>query len=237
MGVMEYGDKEPSHLPSTNALRILKHKALKDEQINSDPVITLSILKGASPYNNIIKDISYDKFFVHYWASTEINSYRLYAKNTDVPRISIDATGGVVRRPTLISGRQTSNIFLYQIGVRDPKTSCQFAVGHMLSEKHDHKTISYWLSEWLRSKIPSPKIIITDQSLALMMAVTKAFTQYSYFTKYISVCSSLILNEPGVEIPSVMIRNYFNHIMHLLSSWPEIKNSNIKVFLYALINF
>ncbi|CAI6375455.1 unnamed protein product [Macrosiphum euphorbiae] len=98
MGVMEYGDKEPSHLPSTNALRILKHKALKDEQINSDPVIALSILKGSSPYNNIIRDISYDKFYVHYWASTEINFYRLYAINTDVPRVSIDATGGLVRK-------------------------------------------------------------------------------------------------------------------------------------------
>jgi len=50
-----------------------------------------------------------------------------------------------------------SNIFLYQIGVRDPKTSCQFAVGHILSEKHDHNTISYWLSEWLRSKVPPPQ--------------------------------------------------------------------------------
>ncbi|CAI6375462.1 unnamed protein product [Macrosiphum euphorbiae] len=84
----------------------------------------------------------------------------------------------------------------------------------MLSEKHDHNTILYWLSEWL-SKIPSPKIITTDLSLALMMAVTKSFTQYAYFTKYISVCSSLVLNEPGVEIPSAMIRNDFNHIMHL----------------------
>lgn len=165
-------------------------------------------------------------------APTEINSYRLNAKNTDVQRISIDATGGVVRRPTLISGRQTSNIFLYQIGVRDPKTSCQFAVGHMLSEKHGHNTISYWLSEWLRNKIPSPKIIITDQSLALMMAVTKIFTQYSYFTKYISVYSSFIPIEPGVEIPTVMIRNDFNHIMHLLSSWPEIKNSTNRIQIF-----
>jgi len=64
MVVMEYGDKTPSHLPFTNALRILKYKALKDKQVNSDPVIALSILKGTSPYNNIIKDISYDKLYI-----------------------------------------------------------------------------------------------------------------------------------------------------------------------------
>lgn len=204
-------------------MRILKYKTCKENQLHSYTIMALSILKGTPPFNNFIHDISYDKFFVQYWASTEINSYRIYAKNTDIPKITIDATGGVVKKPILISGRQTSHIFLYQIGVRDAKSGCQFSVGHMLSEKHDHNTISYWLSEWLRTKIPCPKIIITDQSIAFMIAVTKSFTQYTHLTKYISVCSSLILKEPGVELPSAMIRNDFNHGMHLLTTWPEIK--------------
>jgi hypothetical protein len=95
--VMQYGDKEPSHLMSLNAMRILKYKALKKNQSHSDTIMALSILKGTPPYNNIIHDRSYDKFFVHYWVSTEINSYRIYAKNTDIPKITIDATGGVVK--------------------------------------------------------------------------------------------------------------------------------------------
>lgn len=51
------------------------------------------------------------QFFVHYWASTKINSYRLYARNTYVPKISIDATGSILKKPKLISGRQTLIIF------------------------------------------------------------------------------------------------------------------------------
>jgi len=57
---------------------------------------------------------------------TEINSYQLYVKNTTIPRITIDATGGIVKKPILLSGSQTSNIFLYQIGVRDAENGCQF---------------------------------------------------------------------------------------------------------------
>lgn len=62
-----------------------------------------------------------------------------------------------------------------------------------------------------------------------MTAATKAFTQYSKLAKYIDVCSSLIMNKPGTEIPLCMIRNDFNHVMHLISSWPEIKSSPFRV--------
>lgn len=132
-----------------------------------------------SPYNNIlvIRDIGYDRFFVHYWFSTEINSYRLYAKNNRSPTISIDATGSLVQKPTLISGRQTSNIYLYQIGVRDTINQCQYSVGHMLSERHDNNSIAHWLAEWMRNDITPPKVVVTDQSLGLMIAATKTFTQ------------------------------------------------------------
>lgn len=50
-----------------------------------------------SPYNIFIHDIGYNTFFLHYWASTEINSYRNYCKHT-IPKIGIDATGGLVKR-------------------------------------------------------------------------------------------------------------------------------------------
>ncbi|CAI6371955.1 unnamed protein product [Macrosiphum euphorbiae] len=169
----------------------MKYKANKINRIHEHPT-ALSLLKSSLPYNNMIRDIGYDRLFLHYWSSTEINSYRLYAKNHKLPTISIDATGGLVQKPTLISGRQTSNTFLYQIGVRDTKNKYQFSVGHMLSERHDNNSIAYWLTEWLRNDISPPKVIVTDQSLALMIAAVKTFIQYSNLIKYISICSSLI---------------------------------------------
>ena len=201
----------------------------KKNRIHGDPITALSLLKATLPYNDIIRDIGYDRFFVHYWSSTEINSYRLYAKNNRLPTISIDATGGLVQKPISISGSQTSNIFLYQIGVRDTKNKRQFSVGHMLSERHDNNSIAYWLTEWLRNDISPPKVIVTDQSLALMMAAVKTFTQYSNLNKYISICSSLIQKEINIEVPNCMIRNDFNHVMHLLSSWIEYKSVSHRV--------
>lgn len=100
--IMDYGDKEPSH-------------------INENGLVSITLLKGTPPYNNIIREIGYDKFFMHYWTSTEINSYRNYFKTTSIPTISIDATGSVVKKFNLFSGRQTPNIFLYQIAVYDQK--------------------------------------------------------------------------------------------------------------------
>lgn len=181
-------------------------------------MMALSVLKSCSPYNKIINDIGYDRFFVHYWSVTELNMYRLYAKNNNETRITIDATDSVVSPCTLISGRKTSSIFLYQIGVMDHQTQSQFTVAHMLSERHDNNSISYWLTEWIRNKIPLPKIVVTDQSKALMMAVIKSFTQYSSLSKYLSICSSLVLKESDVDIPKCMLRNDFNHTMKLLSS-------------------
>lgn len=92
----------------------------------------------------------------------------------------------------------------------------------MLSERHDNNSIGHWLSEWLRTGVPTPKVIITDQSLALMMGVVKTFTQYSTLSKYLQTCSLLIHKKPS-EIPKCMIRIDFDHVMHIFSSWFDKK--------------
>lgn len=71
--------------------------------------------------------------------------------------------------------------------------------------------------DFLSGDILPPNIVVTDQSLTLMMAATKSFTQYSNLNKYISVYSLLIKHEDIIDIPYYMIKNDL-HIMHLLSS-------------------
>lgn len=90
--LMKYGDSEPSHLPSLNALRVMKYNESKKIRLNEDPILAILLMKGISPYNNIIRDIGYDRFFIHYWATQEVNSYRNYCKKTKISTISIDAT-------------------------------------------------------------------------------------------------------------------------------------------------
>jgi len=70
-----------------------------------------------------------------------------------------------------LSGRKTGNLFLYQIAVMDCIKKSQFTVAHMISERHDNNSITHWLTEWVRSGITTPKVVVLDQSLALMIAV------------------------------------------------------------------
>lgn len=198
--IMKFGQKEPSHIPSSNALRVLKSKSLEKENLNKDPIISLSILKQTNNYNSVLRDIGYDRFFVHNWSNAELNIYRQYVKRNMHSIISIDATGGVVKCPVLISGRKTANIFLYEIVVMVHIVKRQYGVAHMLSERHDTSSISHWLQEWVKDVAPLPKIVVTDQSLALMSAAVKSFSQYSSlevssgsWVKYLTVHTQKIL--------------------------------------------
>ncbi|CAI6375243.1 unnamed protein product [Macrosiphum euphorbiae] len=110
---MEYGDQEPVNIPTLNALRVMKHKVFQKSHIHQDLITALSLLKNTVNYNIIIYNMGYDRFFLHYWTSTEINTYTVYTKKK-IPRITIDATGGLVRK------------FLYDIGIMDYKNKCQF---------------------------------------------------------------------------------------------------------------
>lgn len=58
--LMKSSDNKPNHLPTENALRISKFRAI------DDPVLALCKTKHMHPYLNTIKDIGYDQLFVHY---------------------------------------------------------------------------------------------------------------------------------------------------------------------------
>ncbi len=73
----------------------------------------------------------------------------------------------------------------------------------------------------VKNRCFSTKIIVRDQSKAILIAVTQSFTQYSILTKYVSVHSDLILQK-SADIPNCMIRNV-NHIIHLISTRPPMK--------------
>ncbi len=223
--IMTPGDPEPSTLPSLNALRLIKSHAKQISHLDQDPIMSVVKMKGNAPFNSIIHDVGYDPFFIHYWSVAQLNAYRIYSRSTQVTQVSIDATGNIVRPINLLSGRKTRAIFFYEVAVRDFKKKLQFSVAHMISERHNNTAIAFFLLNWMREDIKPPNICVTDQSLALMMACVRAFTQYGTLNQYISVCSSLLRGERAYEVPLCMIRNDFAHIMHLISAWKEIKDA------------
>lgn len=126
--LMNFGDQEPSNLPNTNALRVAKCKALKEGRHHNDPVLSVCMMKNMHPYLNIIKDIGYDRFFIHYWSAAEMNVYKQYIKEKKCSIISIDATGSLVKKPLLLSNRKTKQILLYEIAIVDNEINA-FTIG------------------------------------------------------------------------------------------------------------
>lgn len=230
--MMKFGEHQPSHLPSDNALRLMKSHESKKPFPHDDPVLSLAQLKAVPPYNEAIRDIGLDGFFVHYWSKTELSCYRMATRQNKFLTGSIDATGSVVHRIQLPSNEKSHHIFLYEVVVQDKKNCTNYAVCHMLSSRHNSNAINYWLQEWIRSDIEkSPASVITDSSMALTHAVCRTFTQYSSIWEYINVCACFLLS-PKTQpsnvrtLPTCFIRNDFNHTMHTLLGWNEIKTAS-----------
>jgi len=87
-----------------------------------------------------------------------------------VPKISFDATSGCCKRLKRYNNSVSGNIFLYE-GVMELNNRT-FTALSMLSEQHDNISISVWLKRWLRCNVKPPKVVISDQSLALMSGLT-----------------------------------------------------------------
>lgn len=177
-------------------------------------------MKDNSPVSTSIHGIGLDKFFVHFWSPLQLQMYRQCHKELSTPTISFDATGGCCRK---IQRDKSGPIFLYE-GVMQLKNR-SFTALSMLSEEHDNLSILVWLKRWLRCNVKPPKVVISDQSLALMSGLVQAFTQYSSLDRYLSACFSMVIKNEDVEIPLCYIRNDVNHFIHLVTQWGPIKNS------------
>jgi len=83
-----------------------------------------------------IHDIGIDKFFIHFWSNLQLQIYKKYYNESNVPTISFDATGGCCKRLKRYNNSPSGNIFLYE-GVMDLNNRT-FTALSMLSEKHDN---------------------------------------------------------------------------------------------------
>lgn len=217
------GDAVPAQIPNLGALGVAKHRALVSNRLHSDPIVAVRKMKYLGEFSNTIHDIGSDKTFVHFWSNLQLQIYREYSRKERIITVSFDATGGCVRKIKRNENIRSGPIFLYE-GVMsiDQHT---FTVMSMLSERHDTLSISIWLNRWLRCGVKSPKIVICDQSLALMSALTQTFTQYKSLEQYLQVCFSIVVLKKEEELPTCFIRNDVNHFVHLISQWKEVKDS------------
>lgn len=153
----------------------------------------------------------------------QLQIYKECYSKVSIPCISFDATGGCCKRIKRPEGNQSNHLFLYE-GIMniDSKT---FTVLSMISEQHDTLSIYIWSTRWLRCGIKAPKMVISDQSLAIMPALVQSFTQYKSLQEYLEVCFKFAVNknENKNKIPSCYIRNDINHFFSLIAKWNPLK--------------
>lgn len=106
----------------------------------------------------------------------------------------------------------------------------------MLSERHDNNSIYYWLIEWIRDGAPCPKQVVTDMSLALMVAVVRAFTQYNNLKNYISACFKLLKYDEE-DLPTCFVRCDVAHVIKLVTTWKPLQlvDKRVKDFIIRSI--
>lgn len=111
---MTDGNIVSPNVPKMSTLRTVKSRMLAKQRVDKNPIQSLYKLKYSGNYSDRIHDIGLDRFFVHYWSSTQIKIYNNYIKALgNQSQISIDATGGVVKKFIRPNGEWS--ILLYDI--------------------------------------------------------------------------------------------------------------------------
>lgn len=221
------GDHEPAILPSGNCLRTLKCKHLINNRRHKDVLTSLAIMKNENEYKNIVHDIGYDPFFVHYNCAEQVHIYRSYSCTTENPKLVIDATGSVVKNFSKLGMVKTKSLFLYEALVYDRQKNQNFTVTNMISESHCNIAISNWLLKWSSTNIKKPKETVCDNSVALLSAIVKSFTQYSSLQDYVKVCANLLTNEiteTSYLVPRCFVRIDVANFIKICSKWTPIKS-------------
>lgn len=181
-------------------------------------------MKHNGEHSTSIHDIGFDKFFIHFWSNLQLKIYKEVCINNKIPTISFDATGSCCKKIKKIGQNHSGPIYLYEGTMKIKNQS--FTALSMLSEQHDNVSISLWLKRWLRSTtVTPPKVVISDQSLALMSALVQSFTQYNSLEKYLNICFSILKEKKNIKqnIPTCFIRNDVNHFVHLVTHWQPLK--------------
>lgn len=93
--------------------------------------------------------------------------------------------------------------------------------------KNDTLSICTWLKRWLKCGVKSPKIAISDQSLALISAIAQSFTQYNSLEEYLKIYFKLVKNSQVNGKDLYFVRNDINQFVKFISQWTLHKKSKL----------
>ncbi|KAE8743486.1 hypothetical protein FOCC_FOCC010909 [Frankliniella occidentalis] len=236
---MQQGDLEPPFLFRQPSMRKAKQD-ISDRLLqlqpnaSSDPVFNLQQMKCTEPYGGSIHQIGVDPFFVHYHSKAQMHVFKKFAEKSYIV-MALDATGSLVKKLRLPSGRSSPHIFLYEGVILAGEE--QLPVCQMLSARQDANIIKFWIDELLRDGAPIPKEVVTDHSKALINAVVVTFCGCYSLRDYFERCFHVLSTDNDEEVesclPSSFLRLDIAHLIGGASKWKvwQSKSTNrLKTF-------
>jgi hypothetical protein len=150
--IKDFGDKSPPILPSCAVLRKAKEERLLSQHglIFSIPILNLLNIAKYGKYTGSIINIGLLPFYCMYWTPEQQLLYVARCKNDPEAFLTIDATGGVIKRES----SQDSPVFLYQCVLVSKDGSVP--IFQMVSADHRALNISFFYA-----------ILLLEMSLSL----------------------------------------------------------------------
>jgi len=233
---LQFGDKIPPNIYKKCVLRKCKQQE-KDKKLGivlKCPIMSLIEFKHSS-YAGSIHYVCADPFIIHYWTPCQLVVYK-QLKKTYV-RLAIDATGSIVKKlKRTKEGVLSSHIFLYEAVLSNG--DYQVSVTQMISERQDTFTIYSWLMMWLNDGVTAPQETVTDYSMALLGAISRAFCGGLTLREYVDLCLKILERKTQTKLTLCYIRIDIAHLVKLVTRWKcwkGIGNTHLKEFYVRYI--
>lgn len=212
MPLMEHESRD---IPSESALKSIRHKVLNNSMLDQNCINALRKMKYLPQFEGAIKEISTDPLRVIFWTRYQEMWYKNYAEN-EIPNISVDATGSIVTSANLLSALgldhiKLPHIFLYLI-VAKTSEGVSVPVGQFLSADQRSIAISYFFQSWQLAFKKLPRVIVLDDSAALLKSCVISFTSCQSSKDYVHNCC-MAINGNKDALPACYIRMDISHFV------------------------
>ena len=152
--------------------------------------------------------------------------------------VSIDATGGLVTKIN-INNNKSSHVFFYSVVINVNGKIIPLA--QMISAIQNTNVVKYWLRFWSKQALFLPNEVITDDSMALLNAVSLAFNN-AHYMQYLDDCLNFLLGNLKDLSYKCYVRLDRAHLVKSVTQWKVLKPKrgqirNVKDFFVRSIAF
>lgn len=148
--------------------------------------------------------------------------------------MTIDATGSLVKN-IKYEHTKSKHIFLYQC--MSVSRTGSVPIFQMLSAEQDTVAIITWLLKIISDKVPIPRIVVCDFSLALLSGISIAFAHKRDLRDYMQACYDVIIKK-SQTLPDIFIRLDVSHLVAIICRWDCLKRhplSKVRQFYIRII--